>query len=80
MWVFEVGFPAFGVLFLLEAVRRRFRYPTAPCRWCGGTGKAFEPGRGRARWGPCRHCGESGTRVRDGARFLYGLIGRRREQ
>jgi hypothetical protein len=71
-WGFEVGFALFGVAFALETLRRWRRYRWAACRWCGGTGKKYEPGKGRRYWGDCRHCGETGTRLRAGAKIQGG--------
>jgi hypothetical protein len=79
MWVFEVGFVLFALGFAAEGLRRWWRYPKAPCRWCGGSGKAYQPGN-RKFHGACRHCGETGTRKRAGAKFLDKWSGRRDER
>ncbi|MGH3165128.1 MAG: hypothetical protein ACRDN0_04430 [Trebonia sp.] len=41
------------------------RWPTTPCRRCGGTGR--NPGSTSRRWGPCPKCGGNGRRKRYGA-------------
>jgi DnaJ-class molecular chaperone len=54
------------------SMREWRRHRWAPCRWCDGTGKAYQPGKGRRYWGDCRHCGGTGTRLRAGAKIQGG--------
>jgi hypothetical protein len=76
MWVFEVGFPLLLLAIGAAVLREWRRHHSAACRWCGGSGKAYQPGKGRRYWGDCRHCGGTGTRLRAGAK----IQGRRNER
>jgi hypothetical protein len=68
-WMYLVIIALFLLAIGAATLREWRRYHSAACRWCRGSGKAYQPGKGRRYWGDCRHCGGTGTRLRAGARI-----------
>jgi hypothetical protein len=69
-WMYLVILALIGLALFVATVREWRRYPRTACPRCKGSGKAYQPGKGRRFHGDCRRCGGSGTRNRDGVKFL----------
>jgi hypothetical protein len=78
--VWLAGIVLLGLALFVASVREWRKYPTTPCTTCKGSGKAYQPGKGRRFYGLCPACGGGGGRARDGVRFFNWLSGRRDER